>query len=139
MEADIKDPLTTLEFVKAKFDHWRESRKHRERIPNELWEYAKGLYPQYRFSNICNSLRLGNREFRERLMIKPSSTLESSSVQDTKELPFFTECVLPESLDNDKKQGILEFIRKDGSTLKLHGFSVQNLLPIVSLLCGSQS
>jgi hypothetical protein len=138
MESDIKGHLITLEFVKAKFDHWRETRKHRERIPNELWEYAKRLYPQYSFTQICNSLRLGNKEFRERLTVKPPLTLESSSVQDTKELPFFAECVLPESFDTDKKQGVLEFIRKDGSTLKLQGFSVQSLLPIVSLLCRNQ-
>jgi hypothetical protein len=120
-----KNPLITLEFVKSKFDHWRTTRKHRSKIPDELWEYAKLLYPQYRITELCNTLKLSYKDFKLKLMSSDSAQTESAS---------FTQCVLPMSFNEDKKDGTLEFIRRDGSILKLNGFSVQNILPIVSLL-----
>lgn len=124
-----KNPLVTLEFVKSKFDHWRETRKRRSRIPDELWEYAKLLYPQYRITKLCNTLNLSSKDFRLKLMSPISTQTESVS---------FAQCVLPVAFHKDKKDedGTLEFIRKDGSILKLNGFSVQNILPVVSLLLG---
>ncbi len=122
-----KNPLITLEFVKSKFDHWRETRKRRSKIPDELWEYAKLLYPQYRITKLCHTLKLSSKDFRLKLMSPVSAQTESVS---------FTQCVLPVSFNEDKKDGTLEFIRRDGSILKLNGFSVQNILPVVSLLLG---
>ena len=120
-----KNHLITLEFVKSKFDHWRETRKRRSKIPDELWEYAKLLYPQYRITKLCNTLKLSAKDFRLKLISPVSAQTESVS---------FAQCVVPVSFNEDKKDGILEFIRKDGSILKLNGFSVQNILPVVSLL-----
>ncbi len=126
---DPKNASVTLEFVKSKFDQWRETRKHRSKIPDELWEYAKLLYPQYRITKICNTLKLSSKDFRLKLMSPISTQTESAS---------FAQCVLPVSFPEDKKDkdGTLEFIRRDGSILKLNGFSVQNILPVVSLLLG---
>jgi len=60
-------------------------------------------------------------------------TKPKKSKEQSQELSF-AECVLPTPFNNEsKKYGTLEFIHKDGSTLKLNGFSAQNLLPIVSL------
>lgn len=124
-----KNHLITLEFVKSKFDHWRETRNRRSKIPDELWEYAKLLYPQYRITKLCNALKLSSKDFRLKLMLPVSAQVESAS---------FAQCVLPVSFHEDKKveDGMLEFIFKDGSILKLNGFSVQNILPVVSLLLG---
>lgn len=131
MHTDIKpkNPLITLEFVKSKFDHWRETRKRRSKIPDELWEYAKLLYPQYRITKLCHTLKLSSKDFRLKLMSPVSAQAESVS---------FAQCVLPVSFHEDKKieDGTLQFIRRDGSILKLNGFSVQNILPVVSLLLG---
>ena len=122
-----KNPSITLEFVKSKFDHWRETRKGKEKIPDELWEYAKQLYPEYRSSLICYTLKLAYKDFKSKL---------TPIVSPAKQSPSFAECVLPASFNEDKKDGTLEFIRKDGLVLKLNGFSANNLLPVVSLFLG---
>lgn len=121
--------LITLEFVKSNFDHWRETRKCRSKVPDELWEYVKLLYPQYRITKLCTTLKLSPKDFKLKLM---------SPVSDQTESVSFAQCVLPISFHEDKKDkdGTLEFIRRDGSILKLNGFSVQNILPVVSLLLG---
>ncbi len=83
-----KNPPITLEFVKSKFDHWRQTRKCRSKIPDELWEYAKLLYPQYRITKLCNTLKLSSKDFRLKLMLPISTQIESVS---------FAQCVLPVS------------------------------------------
>jgi len=127
-----KKPLITLEFVKSKFDCWRTNRKRKGKIPDELLEYAKQLYPQYTCGKLCDVLKLSHRDFKLKLMSPVSAKTESVS---------FAQCVLPLSFQEDKKveDGTLEFIRRDGSILKFNGFSVQNILPVVSLLIGAQS
>ena len=126
---DLKNPSITLEFVKSKFDHWRKTRKGKEKIPDELWEYAKQLHPQFRSSLICYTLKLSYKDFKSKL---------TPIVSPVKQLPSFAECVLPTSFNENKKDGALEFIRKDGLVLKLNGFSTKNLLPIVSLFLAEQ-
>jgi hypothetical protein len=125
--AKRKKPALTLGFVKSKFDHWRATRNRKGKIPDELLEYAKQLYPQYTCGKLCDVLKLSHRDFKSKLM---------STVLPTRKPPSFAECVLPAFFDEDKKEGALEFIRKDGSVLKLNGFSAQNLLPVVSLFVG---
>ena len=124
-----KKPALTLGFVKSKFDHWRATRKHKGKIPAELLEYAKQLYPQYTCGRLCDVLKLSHRDFKLKLMQRASPVKQSS---------FFAECVLPVSFNEDKKDSSLEFIRKDGLILKLNNFPSQNLLPIVSLFLGEQ-
>lgn len=127
--ANPNNPSITLDFVKSKFDHWRETRKRKGKIPDELLEYAKQLYPQYTCGKICDVLKLSHTDFKLK-HIQTASPVKQPS--------FFAECVLPASFNENKKEGTLEFIRKDGFVLKLNGFSTQNLLPIVSLFLGKQ-
>ena len=57
----------TLEAVKKRFKNWRGSRKHRGRIPDELWEAAAGLSEQYSVHCISRSLRLNYSALKDRI------------------------------------------------------------------------
>ncbi len=52
----------SLETVKQEFQQWRANRKHRSRIPEELWEAAASLTEQYSVHYISRYLGL-NRTF----------------------------------------------------------------------------
>lgn len=58
----------SLESTEASFDQWRAQRSSRaELIPDNLWNMALGLYPQYKRSRICRQLGLSGGQFKQRL------------------------------------------------------------------------
>jgi hypothetical protein len=58
----------TLESAEAAFCEWRTTRRSvAEKIPDNLWFMALGLYPQYQRSKICERLRLSGSQFKRRL------------------------------------------------------------------------
>jgi hypothetical protein len=59
---------TTLEAVEESFRKWRAQRSSgAEPIPEHLWIMAVELYPQHKRSKICQRLRLGGGQFKQRL------------------------------------------------------------------------
>lgn len=61
----------TLESLKAEFEKWRrEKRAKSEAIPEELWDKAMKLYPEYAASQICWQLRLEKKRLLKRLAEK---------------------------------------------------------------------
>lgn len=60
-------PAIPLETVKQQFKTWRETRKHKCRIPAELWEAAAGLSDQYSVHHISRALRVNHTALKERI------------------------------------------------------------------------
>ncbi|MEA3362253.1 MAG: hypothetical protein U9Q61_03165 [Thermodesulfobacteriota bacterium] len=60
-------PTITLKSVKQKFKDWRDTRKHRSRIPDELWEAAASLSGQYSVHYISKTLRVNHSALRDRV------------------------------------------------------------------------
>ena len=57
----------TLEEVQCAFRTWRlGSGSRRKRIPNELWAEALKLLGHYTMTNICRTLRLDRKTFKQR-------------------------------------------------------------------------
>ncbi len=80
----------SLETVKQEFQQWRARRKHRSRIPEELWEAAASLTEQYSVHYICKSLGLNHSALRDRVSAR--SIGEKKEVQTC-----FFELSLPQS------------------------------------------
>lgn len=58
----------SLESTAASFEQWRAQRSSRaELIPDNLWNMALRLYPQYKRSRICHRLGLNGGQFKQRL------------------------------------------------------------------------
>lgn len=65
----------TLDDVAHDFTLWRETRKHRGRIPNRLWDAAIGLTTSYPASKVAEALHLNYAELKKRL--QPSEVSET--------------------------------------------------------------
>jgi hypothetical protein len=144
----LQNPVITLEWVKSQFHYWRQNRHCKSNIPDKLWNYAIQLYPQHNCYQITKALQLDHSKLKSKLISagitfphkikKPSA---KSLLKQLSSTHSFTECLLAEppiSQGNNPANSTLEFIRKDGSVLKLNTLPHQQLLPVISLLLGSR-
>jgi hypothetical protein len=64
----VTSSSTALEQVKERFAQWRQNRKGREPIPDELWQAAVGLTTEYSVTKIVKTLNLTHSDFKERMI-----------------------------------------------------------------------
>lgn len=72
-----------LEKVRERFDDWRATRLKLGKIPEELWEAAIGLYPEYSICKIAETLRLNHGKLKKRIL--NNSKKESKKLNAQKE------------------------------------------------------
>ncbi len=80
--------MISLEEAKARFEEWRQTRKGRAAIPDELWSTAAELAQTEGVSRIATELRLEWSELKRRI----TTTAE---VSRPKAPPAFVELVAP--------------------------------------------
>ena len=66
---------TALEKGKERFETWREVRKKRTKIPEELWQAAVELSSDYSLNKISQTLHLDYSVLRERILSMKSEEL----------------------------------------------------------------
>ena len=66
-----------LKQAQEQFEHWRQSRKKRGPIPDELWELAVSLYPNYSLYRISKVLRLNYTDLKHRVNVHRSACDQS--------------------------------------------------------------
>jgi len=71
----------TLEDVKQKFTTWRATRKHKTRIPDELWEAATALSGQYTIHQIAKSLRLNHTALKDQEAFRATDKITTAAQQ----------------------------------------------------------
>lgn len=69
---------TPLETVKLQFKTWRETRKHKGRIPDKLWESAASLSSQYSIHHISQSLQVNHTALKDRIAARKTSEKATS-------------------------------------------------------------
>ena len=99
----------TLEDVRQRFEHWRESRKHRTPIPESLWEGAVSLCTAHSIYKISRSLRLDYNALKKRVPVRLAETVTSGA---------FVELDLRSSLPD--AECLVERENKDGAKRKMH-------------------
>ena len=102
----------TMEEVQARFDQWRQTRRGRARIPDELWSAAGELAREHGVNRISRVLRLEFNHLKR--MAESSGEATSGRVDKT---PAFLE------LMNPMASGLREYtIELDGpgGTLRIH-------------------
>jgi len=60
----------SLEEVKRRFEHWRETRLKRSPIPNDLWASAVSLAKEHSICTIAKTLRLDYNVLKKRAIAK---------------------------------------------------------------------
>lgn len=107
--SSISDPQ--LETVKQQFKTWRETREHKSRIPNELWEAAAGLYGQYSVHHLSKTLRLNHTSLKNR--IAACKTNEESEPQQC-----FLELIPPQP--SPVSSCLIEMENNRGEKMRMH-------------------
>ena len=72
---------TAIEKVKQRFETWREVRKKRTKIPEELWQAAVELSSDYSFNKISRALHLDYSVLKERILSMKSEELGVNEVE----------------------------------------------------------
>ena len=60
-------PATSLAAVKLQFKTWRETRKQKTRIPDELWTAAVSLSDRYSIHHISRALHVNHTALKDRV------------------------------------------------------------------------
>ena len=73
-----ENEFLSLEEVCQQFEYWRRTREKRCPIPQELWQAAETLYPEYSLYNISKALRLNYTDLKQRLEGKQPASIPSA-------------------------------------------------------------
>lgn len=71
----IASKSLTVEAVCQRFEYWRQTREKRCPIPEELWQAAESLYPEYSLYHISKALRLNYTDLKQRFEKKQSTII----------------------------------------------------------------
>ena len=86
-QKDITGVSSELNKVKSAFEAWRSIKTKGSRIPQDLWEQAIALYPNYSIGQIAITLSLNYTDLKKRVENKTGE--HSSFLNDT--VPAFME------------------------------------------------
>jgi hypothetical protein len=106
----------TLEDVQKDFQHWRQIRKKRASIPDDLWQRVFPLLNRYPISKICSALSLNTAQIRTKMG-------SNKPITKSKPKQLFVELPLKSAHIIEDKTGIkIEIIRKDGASMSISAF-----------------
>jgi hypothetical protein len=117
----------TFEAVQKQFESWRKTRRHRSRIPEELWHAAISLCTNDKsISKISKALHLSQTKLKERVSASKAFALPESPSH-----PGFVELDLNHS--TSLGQYVIEMEEKDGAKMRVHlkgegGFDLLELI-----------
>jgi hypothetical protein len=115
----------SLEEVKEQFAKWRQNRKGREPIPDELWQAAVKLTSEYAVTKVAKTLNLTHSDFKKRMI----------EVQNNE--PTFVEFHLPTPV-TASTHWVLEMDKPDGAKFRIscHNASLPNILEVGKMFLG---
>ncbi len=122
---DVSQHQNTIEDIQQLFQHWRSSRKHREPIPQNLWEAAVSLCQIHSVYKVSKALKLSFNDLKKRC----TASLKNQPVEPPQSVaPVFHSIDLGTLFpDNTSWQLVCE--RPDGSVMR---FSANAMVPSVS-------
>lgn len=107
-------PITpSLEQVQQRFESWRQRRKKRTRIPQNLWKAAVALSEEYSIFHLSKALRVNYTALKKQVI--KFNTLEPSSSDVFH--PSFIELPAPAV---PALESTIEMIKSDGSVMKMN-------------------
>lgn len=124
----VTSEVASLESVVRQFEHWRSTRKKRERIPETLWKLVAPLMNQYGHNEIAIALRVNHDQLKKYALPRlPHKQQESTTFV---EYPLLM-------ATSSSGNCILEFSCQNGSMVKISGLLAGEMQPLISLLMGT--
>lgn len=113
----------TIEEVRARFEHWRQNRRGKAAIPDELWSAAIELARKDGVNRTASELHLDGSKLK-RLMVAAGPFPEKNAPPSFVELIAPERAVLPEcSVELEGRRGKLRIQLKGTSAADLAGLS----------------
>ena len=103
----------SLEEVRQRFESWRQRRKKRSRIPENLWRAAAALSEEYSINHLAKVLRVNYTALKNQVIKFNSPETNAAYVSSSTfvELPGPMASVVPEST--------VEMIKPDGAVMRM--------------------
>ncbi len=123
----------SLEQVRQRFEAWRQQRKKRTRIPQNLWQAAVALSEQHSLCHLSKALRVNYTALKKQVV---KFNKPEQGVSDTPCTTFF-ELPAPTSL----LESNIEMIKRDGSVMRMHvnGATCSDLVQLSKAFWASRS
>ena len=102
--------IPTLAEVKARFADWRKNKKHRRRIPEDLWTAAVRLSPEYSLHKISTVLSLSYTDLKKRINSDKTPTCTGPA-------PDFIPIDIPPT---HNAECIVEMEHRNGNKMRMH-------------------
>ena len=124
-----------LERTRQRFDHWRETRKVRSRIPESLWTSAVKMARAYGINRTARALRVDYYSLKERV----ESEASSSGVSKKNTSSTFVELAVPAIASTC--ECLLELEDVAGAKMRVHlkGVEVPDLAALSRSFWGVES
>lgn len=103
----------SLNEVKQLFTSWRASRKHKTRIPDDLWEAAASLASQYSIHQISRDLRLNHTALKDQVAAR-------SQENDSATAPQACFIELPPPQSPPLSECLIEMENRHGEKMRMH-------------------
>lgn len=115
MEHPTALPTPTLTDIQFKFAAWRKTKKHRSRIPEELWTAAVKLSRNHSICSISRALSLSYTNLKTR--VKDSQEIQDKC-KTTPSLEFIPIDIV--SSLTDSVECIVEMEHRNGNKMRMH-------------------
>ncbi len=111
MPEELSPSSLTMNEVMARIEEWRNTRKRRKPMPEELWEAAASLSKEYSIHRISKALRLNYTALKKRIQPDECSSNSKAGV------PAFIELDLASS---SISECIVEMEDGSGAKMRMH-------------------
>tara|TARA_B100001939_G_C16523122_1_gene438764 strand:+ start:103 stop:492 length:390 start_codon:yes stop_codon:yes gene_type:complete len=121
-----------LDLVKQEFEHWRNSRPRKGKIPVYLWEMVKPLMDEYPISMVSRSLGLSHSQLKQNVLEQSVSFVEAVSCTTSE-----VEIHQPAVENNHDQKCDIELKRPCGSVLKINALPISVITTLIPSFVGS--
>jgi len=121
-----------LDLVKQEFEHWRNSRPRKGKIPVYLWEMVKPLMDEYPISMVSRSLGLSHSQLKQNVIEQSVSFVEAVSCT-TSEI----EVHQPTDHSRQEQKCDIELKRPCGSVLKISALPISVITTLIPSFVGN--
>jgi hypothetical protein len=109
---DISTMAPSLEQVQQRFESWRQRRKKRTRIPQNLWQAAVALSEEYSICHLSKALRVNYTALKKKVVNANTPEKNTSDVSAA----TFIELPVPAA---PLIESTIEMIKSDGSVMRM--------------------
>lgn len=125
----------SMESVKAQLSQWRSTHGKGHRIPPTLWSAVKELTKSYAYQQISSELKISPSHLRKKCGVSPRNSSLPASTPFV-QVPLSTLFASSPGVSRLEQKypacaGVIELIRKDGTSLKVSGLENKLLLSVV--------